>query len=516
MNANTIYDVAVIGGGINGAGIAADAAGRGLKVFLLEQGDLGSATSSASTKLIHGGLRYLEHYEFSLVRDALHERERLLKAAPHIISPLRIVLPHVDGMRPRWLLRAGLFLYDHLAKRRTIPASQSVRFANDPSGLPLKADLTRGFAYWDCWVDDARLVVLNARAAAQKGADIKTRSRVVSFQPDTQDSNVWKIGIENHSGPSDLYARVIVNAAGPWVDTVAAMEQKPDGASAGLPKRKLRLVKGSHIVVPRHPGMNDGYLLQHFDGRVVFALPFQSHFTLIGTTDEPFDGDPASPQCSEAERDYLLKVYNRFFVRRLTPDDVVHQFAGVRPLYDDEQSDPSKVSRDYRLEWRDGPDALPPLLTVLGGKLTTYRCLAEDAVNILVRLFATPGGPTMPAWTANHPLPGGAIQGDIPNLINRIVAHYPALDASLIADLVSRYGAATFELLGEAQEMSDLGSEFIPGLFEREVHYLRDVEWAETADDVLWRRTKFGLQVSTEQQASVASALNAGLKRGLT
>lgn len=511
MNSDTIYDIAVIGGGINGAGIAADAAGRGLKVCLLEQADLGAATSSASTKLIHGGLRYLEHYEFSLVRDALHERERLLNAAPHIISPLRIVLPHVDGMRPRWLLRAGLFLYDHLASRKTIPASHSVRFTKDPSGLPLRAELTRGFAYWDCWVDDARLVVLNARAAAQKGADIKTRSRVVGFQPDQQDTKVWRIEAENQCGRTDVFARVIVNAAGPWVDTVAALEKQAEGSVEDVAQPKLRLVKGSHLVVARRPGMNDGYLLQHSDGRVVFALPYQDRFTLIGTTDEPFEGDPASPECSAAERDYLLKVYNRFFVQRLTSGDVVHQFSGVRPLYDDAENDPSKVTRDYRLSFREGSNKTPPLLTVLGGKLTTYRCLAEEALELLAPQFTKIG----PAWTANHPLPGGAVHDDIAGLVNRLATHYPSLDASFITGLVARYGVSTFELLGDAQKMSDLGRELFPGLFEREVQYLRDVEWAETAEDVLWRRTKIGLQVPDEDRVSVASAINACLKNAM-
>jgi len=512
MSSDVIYDIAVIGGGINGAGIAADAAGRGLKVCLLEQADLGAATSSASTKLIHGGLRYLEHFEFSLVRDALQERERLLNAAPHLISPLRIVLPHVDGMRPRWLLRAGLFLYDHLARRRTIPASQSVRFAKDPSGLPLNADVTRGFAYWDCWVDDARLVVLNARAAQQKGAHIQTRARVVGYHQDTENTQVWKIETDTDSGKAYFCARAIVNAAGPWADKVAALEQQTNDAFTEFPNQKLRLVKGSHLVVPRHPGMNDGYLLQNFDGRVVFALPYQDRFTLIGTTDEPFEGNPASPECSETERDYLLKVYNRFFVRRLSPDDVAHHFSGVRPLYDDDQGDPSKVTRDYRLELRDNPDDRPFLLTVLGGKLTTYRCLAQEAVDMLEPCFVKRGVRVGQAWTANHPLPGGALHDGVTRLINRLAGHYPAIDNSVITDLVSRYGTSTFELLGEAKDMSDLGSECCSGLFEREVRYLRDVEWAQTAEDVLWRRTKFGLQVPKDKQASVVDAITTCLQ----
>ena len=506
MGSDRIFDIAVIGGGINGAGIAADAAGRGLSVCLIEQGDLAGATSSASSKLIHGGLRYLEQYEFALVRDALSEREHLLTAAPHIITPLRFVLPHVDGMRPRWLLRAGLFLYDHLAKRQTLPGSRSVRFATDPSGRHLRADITRGFCYWDCWVDDARLVVLNARAAAQKGAAVHTRTRVTSYQPDPVDQNLWQIQTASENSSPTIKARALVNAAGPWSDQVAAMEQDRAGVPRLKSAGKLRLVKGSHVVVPRTPGMDDGYLLQSSDGRVVFALPFEQRFTLIGTTDEPFDGDPADVACDNEERDYLLRVCNRFFGRRLTPEDVVHQFSGVRPLFDDAEQDPSKVTRDYRLEFRARSDS-PPVLTVLGGKITTYRKLAEDAVNRFAAQFSKAGA----AWTADHPLPGGALHEGVDGLKERLVAKYPNLCETLLSGLADRHGSLAFEVLGDAHSVSDLGGEFVPGLTKREVLYLRDFEWAKTAEDVLWRRTKFGLHVAPGEKNTLEAAVAACL-----
>ncbi len=505
MGSSKIFDIAIIGGGINGAGIAADAAGRGLTVCLLEQNDLASGTSSASSKLIHGGLRYLEHYEFALVREALAEREILLKVAPHIITPLHFVLPHVDGMRSRWFLRAGLFLYDNLAKRQTLPASRGLRFSQDPSGVPLQANLTRGFSYWDCWVDDARLVVLNARAAAQKGASIQTRTRVTGYQPNAA-HDAWGIETTSPRGAGLVQARVLINAAGPWVDGVAGLERGLDKQPlepSAQRMRKLQLVKGSHIVVPRVAGANDGYVLQGRDGRVVFALPFEEHFTLIGTTDVAFDGDPAAVVCSAEEEVYLLKVFNRFFVRHLSRDDIKYRFSGVRPLFDDEQQDPSKVSRDYHLDLRREPHT-PPILTVLGGKITTYRRLAEDALDRLSPLFPNARG----AWTAGHPLPGGALGGSMGDLQQRLCAHYPNLDAPLLNALSRRHGMLSFAVLGDAKQMSDLGQKILPGLTEREVCYLRDHEWATSPDDVLWRRTKFGLTVEDSKVPAVTETLS--------
>lgn len=502
MSTSSTFDIVVIGGGINGVGIAADAAGRGLSVCLLEQGDLAGATSSASSKLIHGGLRYLEHYEFSLVREALEERERLLRAAPHIVAPLRFVLPHVDGMRPRWLLRAGLFLYDHLSRRQTLPASHAISFSKDPSGAFLKPNLTRGFSYWDCWVDDARLVVLNARAAAQKGAVIKTRTAVTGYHVDQASSDRWIVHARAGSTTETISARVLVNAAGPWVDTVAGLETQDGGAPTHRQQRQVRLVKGSHLVVhsPRQPP--NAYMLQNFDDRVVFVIPFEKTFTLIGTTDVAFDGDPAEAHCSDEERAYLLNVVNRFMGRKLTVADVVHDFSGVRPLYDDAESDPSKVTRDYRLELR-RQRSTPPMLTVLGGKITTYRRLAEDAVNQLSFLFPDAG----PAWTANHPLPGGALSDGLDPFRQRLVAHYPNLDRAVVLGIGDRHGSDAYTVLGDAQQPLDMGAEIMPGLTAREVRYLREHEWAATVDDVLWRRTKFGLHVDEDDRNTIEQAV---------
>lgn len=505
MSTDQIFDILVIGGGINGCGIAADAAGRGLSVCLVEKGDLAGATSSASSKLIHGGLRYLEHFEFSLVRDALQERERLLKAAPHLISPLRFVLPHVDGMRPHWMLRAGLLLYDGLAKRDSIPGSRKIRFASDRSGPPLRPEITRGFSYWDCWVDDARLVVLNARSAARNGAQIETRTEVLSYQPDATSPRIWQIKVAEKSGVErTLRSRVLINAAGPWVDHVAAREERPRSQPKSTPSaRKLRLVKGSHIVIPRAPGMPaDAYLLQSLDKRVVFVLPFERDFTLIGTTDEPYDGDPEVVQCSDQETDYLLNVVNRFFVRRLKRSDVVHSFAGVRPLIDDAEDDPSKVSRDFRIELRADPGT-PPLLSVLGGKITTYRLLAEAVVDRLVPVLKRDAG----AWTANKPLPGGLLNGSFSEFVADMRTRFPWLESRLLEDLCARHGTLMSDVLGDATGYKDLGEQIAPGLCARETLYMRDNEWAETAEDVLWRRTKTGLHVPASKMEQVCSLI---------
>lgn len=507
MDTSERFDIAVIGGGINGAGIAADAAGRGLKVCLIEQGDLAGATSSASSKLIHGGLRYLEHYEFSLVREALQERERLMHAAPHLIWPLRFVLPHVDGMRPRWLLRAGLFLYDHLSSRKVLPASRSVRFKSDVSGPYLKAELTRGFSYWDCWVDDARLVVLNARAAAQKGAVIQTRARVTRYQPSPEAPNLWQVHIQSGETTSRITARALVNAAGPWVDRVGALETQRDGAPIEPSIPKVRLVKGSHVWLRGRRSGDDGLILQNRDGRVVFVLPFGTSFTLIGTTDVPVEGDPGDARCSSDEQAYLLAAASRFLAKTVTPEDVVGSFSGVRPLYDDQESDPSKVTRDYRLDLRRSANA-PPLLTVLGGKITTYRRLAEEAVDQLVAFFPNAG----PKWTAHQTLPGGALAGDVADFKRRLFAHYPNLDQGLVSGIADRHGVLAYDVLGDARNMDDLGQMFMPGLCAREVTYMRDIEWAKTADDVLWRRTKFGLALSASDSEEIVEMIEGCLE----
>ncbi len=478
-----IYDLLIIGGGINGAGVAADAAGRGLSVCLVEQGDLAGGTSQASSKLVHGGLRYLEHFEFRLVREALLEREVMLDRAPHIVWPLRFVLPEADGVRSRMRIRAGLFLYDHLAQRRRIPASRAVDLTRESAGGVLRSDFRRGFSYWDCWVDDARLVVLNAKLAAASGADIRTRTRVVSL---ARGDGAWSATLQSGERSATCRARVIVNAAGPWADRVAALV-RDNTASGAVP---LRLVKGSHIVVPRIAGAEDGFLLQNTDGRVVFVLPFETAFTLIGTTDVPVSGSPADATCSAEEEAYLLAAVNRFLARPLTRGDIVWRFAGVRPLQaDEEQSNPSALSRDYSLALT-GDAAGTAMLTIVGGKVTTYRRLAEAVMERLAPLV--PGLP--PAWTASRPLPGGDIPGGDFDLymegLSRLYAWMP--DAMLLA-LARRHGTAVRDVIGDARRIEDMGVLFPGGLSAREVAYLTANEWAMTADDVLWRRTKAGL-----------------------
>lgn len=491
----TEFDLVIIGGGINGCGIAADAAGRGLSVLLAEMGDLASGTSSASSKLIHGGLRYLEHYEFRLVREALAEREVLLRKAPHIIWPLRFVLPQVAGLRPPWMIRAGLFLYDHLARRKAIPGSTGLDLTRDPGGAPLKDELKHGFAYWDCWVDDARLVVLNAMAAREHGAEIMTRSKVTAAEAE---DGRWRVRIEAGNTVRTVKARALANAAGPWADRAGALVS---GAAGGRPH--LRLVKGSHIVLPRIAGANDAYLLQSADKRVVFALPYEERFTIIGTTDVAYEGDPAQVSISAEEEAYLLSLAGRFFKAPLAGKDVVWRYAGVRPLYDDASDNPSKVTRDYKLELAAGNGA-PPLLTVLGGKVTTYRCLAEEALERL-----QPHVPRMgPTWTASAPLPGGEIPGaDFETFVKLVRDRYAAFRADHLRRLARRHGSNIDAVLGDARRPEDLGEDLGYGLTEREVVYLRDHEWARSADDVLWRRTKVGLHLDAGQRESAERAI---------
>lgn len=482
-----IYDLVVVGGGINGAGIAADAAGRGLTVLLAEKSDLGGATSSASSKLIHGGLRYLEHYEFRLVREALEEREVLLANASHIIWPQRFILPQVAGGRSGLMLRAGLFLYDHLGKRQRIPASSSLDLRRDPAGYALRRELTHGFTYWDCRVDDARLVVLNARAAADRGAAIETRTRVATARVE---EGTWRVLLDSARGQREVRARALVNAAGPWVSSL--------GGGPALRAVPLRLVKGSHIVVPRIAGANDAYLCQNADGRVVFAIPYEERFTLIGTTEVAFDGDPASAEISREEEDYLLDLTRQFFAAPPTRDDIVWSFAGVRPLFDDDSEESaSAVSRDYSLALNSDEGA--PLLTVLGGKLTTYRRLAEAALGRLKPCF-----PHMRrAWTASAPLPGGDLgEGGLAGFIRDLCRRHRGFDAAFLGRLARRYGTLTDDVLGDAENMGDLGRSFGAGLSEREVIYLREREWARGADDILWRRTKCGLHMDESQRAA--------------
>jgi glycerol-3-phosphate dehydrogenase len=478
------YDVLVVGGGINGVGIARDAAGRGLSVALCEQHDLAAHTSSASTKLIHGGLRYLEQYEFALVGKALAEREVLLRLAPHIIWPLRFVLPHQPHLRPAWMIRAGLFLYDHLGRgRRTLPGSRRLTLSGDPLGAPLQPQLRTGFVYSDAWVQDARLVVLNAMDAAARGADVFTRTRCLSAR---REHGLWNVELQDGDGQRrQLRARALVNAAGPWAARLL-------DAVADLPhQHSLRLVKGSHIVVPRLFEHDHAYIFQQPDRRIVFAIPYEQDFTLIGTTDVDYSADPASPQISADEVEYLCSAVNRYFQRQITANDVVWSYSGVRPLLDDDSDDAAEVTRDYQLELiQDGP----PLLNVFGGKLTTYRKLAEEAVNRLNPLL----GGRRPAWTAHGaPLPGGE-QRDLAAVLARLRASRPWLPPALAQRLVYSYGSRAEQLLGAAKGLAELGRLFGADLYQAEVDYLRTHEWARSAEDVLWRRSKLGLRIDSD------------------
>ena len=480
------FDLAIVGGGVNGCGIARDAAGRGLSVVLFEQGDLAQATSSASTKLLHGGLRYLETFEFRLVREALIEREVLLRAMPHIAWPLRFVLPHHRGLRPAWLLRFGLFLYDHLGGRRLLAGARTLDLRTDPAGAPLRESFVRGFEYPDCWVDDARLVVLNARDAADRGADIRTRTR---FERARRSADRWTLSAV---GPGDgrahsVRARVLVNAAGPWVDEVLS-------ARIGLGRaRRVRLVRGSHIVVPKLFAHGRAYILQHDDGRVVFAIPYEGDFTLIGTTEAEHDGDPLQASCTEDEARYLCAAVSHYFRHPVTPADIVWSYAGVRSLQDDGAGSATAASRDYELDL-DAPGGAAPLLNVFGGKITTYRRLAEAALARLAPFLPDRRG----AWTRDASLPGGDMAVDGAGaLVREIRARYPFLDDRRAWRLVRAYGTLTSDLLGPATSAEDLGESFGAGLTAREVDWLMRHEWAETAEDVLWRRSKLGLRLDT-------------------
>lgn len=488
-----VYDLAVVGGGINGVGIAADAAGRSLSVFLCEQHDLASHTSSASSKLIHGGLRYLEHHEFRLVREALAEREVLLAKAPHIVHPLRFVLPHRPHLRPAWMIRAGLFLYDHLGKREKLPASRGLRFDADS---PLKADITRGFEYSDCSVDDARLVVLNAMAAREHRAHVHTRTRCVSAR---RSKGLWHLHLERSDGSLySIRARALVNAAGPWVDRFLRDELHQ------TPPYGIRLIQGSHLIVPRLYDGEHAYILQNEDRRIVFAIPYLQQFTLIGTTDREYHGDPAQIRISNEETAYLLAVANAHFKRQLSRDDILHTFAGVRPLCDDESSDPSAVTRDYTLALDNRPGEAP-LLSVFGGKLTTYRKLAEAALEQLAPHFS---GVMGPSWTADAPLPGGEAMTSVEDLAIQLMERMRQLDPPLARRWASTYGSRIWNLLDGASNLSELGEHLGCGLYAREVEYLCREEWARSAEDILWRRTKLGLFLNAEQQRGLERFLS--------
>jgi glycerol-3-phosphate dehydrogenase len=481
-----VYDVFVIGGGVNGCGIARDAAGRGLSVFLAEQNDLASGTSSASTKLIHGGLRYLEHYEFRLVREALIEREVLLQAAPHIIWPLRFVLPHHSGLRPRWMIRLGLFMYDHLGGRKILPPTRSVDLTTDETGKPLKDEFTRGYEYSDCWVEDARLVVLNARDAKARGAEIRTRTKVVSARRDGTD---WTVDIDSNGKAETIRAKALINSAGPWVSQVLGQvigRNDPD---------KIRMVKGSHLVVDKLYDHDRCYIFQNADGRICFAIPYETNFTLIGTTDEDHKGDPGKPECSDAEKDYMLNAVSEYFRKPVTRAQVRWAYSGIRPLYDDGASKAQEATRDYVLKL-DRPEGQAPLLSVFGGKITTARKLAESVMDEIKPFFPAMKG----EWTAKSTLPGGAIAHDaVEARIAELQKKYSFLKPQNVRRLFKAYGTEVETILGDAQFAADLGQTFGP-VTEKEITHLRDNEWVVTADDLLWRRSKLGLHMKPEEQ----------------
>ena len=496
-------DVLVVGGGINGCGIARDLAGRGWRVTLAEQDDLASHTSSSSTKLIHGGLRYLEYNEFGLVRKALQEREVLLRSAPHIMWPLRFVMPHDAAMRPAWLIRLGLFLYDHLAKREVLPGSVGLNLRTHPTGAPLKAGYTRGFAYSDGWVDDARLVVLNAMDAHERGAHILTRTQVVAAH---RESSHWMVALRNRDGGMQtLKARALVNAAGPWAEKF--LRGVTHSAAGGVYAHKnLRLVKGSHVVVPRCFEHDHAYIFQNPDKRIIFAIPYEQQFTLIGTTDCEFSGDLSNVSIDADEVHYLCAQASRYFKQPVEPGDVVWSYAGVRPLLDDASGNPAAVTRDYMLE---ADDAAAPLLSIWGGKITTFRKLAEDASAAMERMLRDDRAP----WTLNATLPGGNLQGwiqptgrpdtDFEQLLAEVQRRYPWLGVGVARRLARAYGSRIDQVLGQAQQPADLGAEVAPGLFEAELRYLHQAEWARCADDVLWRRSKLALHLSEQQREQV-------------
>jgi glycerol-3-phosphate dehydrogenase len=488
------YDLFVIGGGINGTSIARDAQGRGISTFLAEQDDLASGTSSASTKLIHGGLRYLEHYDFKLVRHALIEREVLLKSAPHIIWPLRFVLPHHAGLRPRALIRLGLFLYDHLGGRKILPATRSIDFRNDVTGEPLKPAFTRGYEYSDCWVEDARLVVLYARDAANRGAIIRTRTKVKSAR---RENGVWALEIESGGTNETVNARVVVNAAGPWVSQVLS------GVMGRNDPDRIRMVKGSHLVVDKLYEHDRCYIFQNADGRICFAIPYEHNYTLIGTTDEDHQGDPGNPKMSEAESDYLLKAVSEYFKKPLTRSNIRWSYSGIRPLYDDGASKAQEATRDYVLKL-DHPAGQAPAMSVFGGKITTSRVLGQTVVQRLKQFFPNASG----NWTEKAKLPGGNFEyADVAQSIAGLQRKYSFLKPQDLLRMFRAYGSDTDEILAGARILNDMGQMFGP-LSEREISWLKSKEWAQTADDILWRRSKLGLHMSKQEQEDLREYLD--------
>ena len=483
------YDLLIIGGGINGTAIARDAAGRGLKVLLCERDDLAGHTSSASTKLIHGGLRYLEYYEFNLVRHALKEREVMLRAAPHIIWPMRFVLPYDKGLRPAWMLRTGLFLYDHIGGREILPGSKSLKLDKAPHQGVLESRFKTGFEYSDCWVDDARLVVLYAIDAAHHGADIRTRTEVLSVKTTGRG---YSADIKQNGKIETIHAKGVVNAAGPWVDEVLGKIKPSDN------EQSLRLVTGSHIVTKKLFDGDHAYLFQNADNRVIFAIPYEHDYTLIGTTDKPYDLSEGPVKISEEEISYLCEAASEYFENDISPEDVVWTYAGVRPLYDDKSEDASAVTRDYVLDIEELSEEAP-FMSVYGGKITTSRKLGEQAMQELAKYFKNAGDD----WTESALLPGGDLyDADFDRFFNDMQKRYPALNEDLLKRLCHAYGTRITLILGDGKTQPDLGQNFGAGLYEIEAKYLINHEWATSAEDILWRRSKLGLHMTKDQRAN--------------
>ena len=489
-------DLLIVGGGINGAGIARDAAGRGLRVTLCERDDLGGATSSASSKLVHGGLRYLEQLEFRLVAEALREREVLMDAAPHLVRPMRFVMPHVPALRSRLVLRTGLLLYDTLARRQTLPSSEALRFDDAPFSGILQSQYERGFAYSDCWVDDSRLVVANARSAADLGATVLTRTSCVAA---TRTGSTWKARLRNASGEREIEARALVNATGVSVEAFLR-----DAVNVARPPR-VKCVQGSHIVVPRLYDAPHAYILQNVDGRVVFVYPYETNYTLIGTTDVELEGPHAEAKITAQEVRYLCEVVNRFFERRIRAEEIHWSYSGVRALVDDGAENPSKVTRDYVLHT--DASSGPPLLSVYGGKITTYRRLAERVLDKLAATFEGAGAP----WTAGSPLVGGDVPRDVGTFAETLARENPALPSTVVRAWAVRHGSSVRDLVARAGTPPDLGEHFGGDLYACEVDYLIEREWATSGEDVLWRRTKAGLHLSHDQSARVVQYVAARL-----
>ncbi len=483
-----IIDLIVIGGGINGTGIARDAAGRGLKVLLCEKNDLAQHTSSSSTKLIHGGLRYLEHYEFKLVRDSLIEREVLLRAAPHIIWPLRFVLPHHKGLRPAWLIRLGLFLYDYIGGRKILPPTKKQIFNQSAHGKILSDEFKFGFEYSDCWVDDARLVVLNAVDAKEHGADIRTRTTCLSLE--RHDGN-WRVLLEDRNGNKEwVSAKGVVNAAGPWVDEIIGYSRK------GQNQKNLRLIKGSHLITRKLFEGDDAYILQSADNRIIFAIPYENDFTLIGTTDVPYSLDEGVPSICDDEINYLCDLINDYFQKPVTRDDIVASYSGVRPLYDDQAENASVVTRDYVLDLKE-EQGRAPMMSVFGGKITTYRKLSESALDKLKKYVSADCGDD---WTRDAALPGGNIpQADFDGFERQMRVQYSWLPEGTLHRLLRAYGTRINQLLDGIKDIDEMDRHFGAGLYEAEVNYLVKHEFVLDPNDVLWRRTKLGLHLSPEE-----------------